>query len=134
MIVVDTNVIVGAYLHGPHAKEIEALIEQDREWFAPYLWRYEFRNVLAFYLRKELLDVSEALLIMQYAEARMRNQGRWTVSERVLDLAKASGRTSYDCEFVSLAKDLNVQLVTIDRKVLRQFPSIAISPREFISG
>lgn len=134
MIVVDTNVIVGAYLHGPHAKEIEVLLEQDREWFSPYLWRCEFRNVLALYLRKSLVGLAEASSIVQHAEARMRNREHWPVSERVLQFAQTSGCTSYDCEFVSVAIDLDVPLVTLDKKVLKQFPSIAISPVDFIAN
>jgi predicted nucleic acid-binding protein len=32
---------------------------------------------------------------------------------------------------VALADDLNVQLVTFDKKIVREFPDIAISPKEF---
>lgn len=130
---VDTNVIVGAYLHGPHAQEIEVLLERDREWFSPYLWRSEFRNVLALYLRKNLIGLAEASSIAQHAGTRLCNCERWPVSERVLQLAQSSGCTSYDCEFVSVASDLNVPLVTLDKQVLKQFPSIAVSPKEFTS-
>ena len=134
MIVVDTNVIAGVYLSGNSSKIIEAVTFKDKEWFAPYLWRSELRNVLALYCRKSMLNPDQATLIANRAEVRMRNRERWPVSERVLQLAQSSGCTAYDCEFVSVAVDLQLPLVTLDKKVLRQFPSIAISPADFIAS
>ncbi|MCF7816521.1 MAG: type II toxin-antitoxin system VapC family toxin [Kiritimatiellales bacterium] len=133
MIVVDTNVIAGTYLSGEASEIIEALTFKEKEWFAPYLWRSELRNVLALYCRQSLLNQEQALVIARRAEDRMRNRERWPVSERVLQLADLSGCTAYDCEFVSVALDLQLPLVTFDKKVLKQFPSIAVSPEEFIS-
>jgi hypothetical protein len=51
----------------------------------------------------------------------------------VLELAKRSGCTSYDCEFVSVALDLGVRLVTSDRQVLTAFPETAVSPEAFVA-
>jgi predicted nucleic acid-binding protein len=133
LIVVDTNVLVGVYLPGQHAEAIEASMARDGHWVAPYLWRSEFRNVLSLYLKKELIAFEDALRVACLAESRMRNREYWSMADRVLELAQSSGCTAYDCEFVSLANDLKVQLVTIDKQVLRQFPSIAVSPEAFVS-
>jgi predicted nucleic acid-binding protein len=40
----------------------------------------------------------------------------------VLTLALESGCSAYDCEFVALAKQLGVKLVTEDAKLRRAFP------------
>jgi predicted nucleic acid-binding protein len=133
LIVVDTNIIFGVYLPGQHAEAIEATLAKDGHLVAPYLWRLEFRNALSLYLRKELMTLSDASRIVGLAEARMRKREYWAMADRVLELAQSSGCTAYDCEFVSLAKDLNVQLVTLDQKVLKQFSAVAISPEEFVS-
>ena len=53
-------------------------------------------------------------------------------SAPVLAMAYSSGCAAYDCEFVYLAQLLGVPLVTADRKILREFPQVAISPAEFI--
>jgi predicted nucleic acid-binding protein len=45
--------------------------------------------------------------------------------ERVLQAASESRRSSYDCEFIALARELGVSLHTNDRKVLRGFPDVA---------
>ena len=43
----------------------------------------------------------------------------------VLDLVVSSTCTAYDCEFVGLAQELGVALVTTDQQILRDFPQIA---------
>jgi len=44
----------------------------------------------------------------------------------------ASDCSAYDCEYVALAQDLDVPLVTTDRQVLREFPKIAVSLEKFV--
>lgn len=55
------------------------------------------------------------------------------MASRVLNLASMSGCSAYGCEFVALAEDLGLTLVSFDKKVLRAFPSIAVSPVDFVS-
>ncbi len=55
-------------------------------------------------------------------------------SPQVLDLVAASTCSAYDCEFVALALDLGVPLVTVDQQVLRQFPTTAESLDDFVSS
>ena len=47
-------------------------------------------------------------------------------SAGVLAHVAASSMSAYDCEFVALAADLDVALVTADRKLLMAFPRIAV--------
>jgi predicted nucleic acid-binding protein len=47
-------------------------------------------------------------------------------SSDVLELAVSSGCSTYDCEFVVLARNLAIKLVTMDRKVLDAFPDLAV--------
>lgn len=60
MIVVDSNIIAYLYLPGRYTEKAEALLEQDGFWAAPVLWRSEFRNILAGYLRRKALDFDTA--------------------------------------------------------------------------
>ena len=43
-----------------------------------------------------------------------------------------SNCTAYDCEFVALADVERVQLVTVDRQILQEFPEVAISLDKFV--
>jgi len=60
MIVVDTNIICFLYLNGIYTGEAEQAFDRDPYWIAPLLWRSEFRNVLAGYIRKGVLTFSDA--------------------------------------------------------------------------
>lgn len=52
MIVVDSNVLAYLYLPGTYTAAAESLLEQEPNWAAPILWRSEFRNILAGYMRR----------------------------------------------------------------------------------
>ena len=55
MIVVDTNVIAYLFINGDQTEKAKSLLLYDAEWIAPFLWRSEFRNILALYIRKNIL-------------------------------------------------------------------------------
>ncbi len=134
MIVVDTNVISYLFLSGERSDQVEQLLAKGIHWAAPSLWRSEFRNVLASYLKQNLIDLDKAFQIISEAEQLMKGSEYQIVSSQVLRLSKASGCSAYDCEFVALAMDLNVPLVTYDKQLMTQFPLVAISPDEFLSS
>ena len=68
MVVVDTNIISYLYLPTEFTQYSELLLQLDSVWSAPILWRSEFRNILALYLRKNIIDLSTALEIQEQAE------------------------------------------------------------------
>jgi predicted nucleic acid-binding protein len=134
MIVVDTNIIGYLYLTSEKSILAEGALERDPLWAAPLLWRSEMRNVLGFYLRKGLLSLDDAGLIMEEATALMRGQEYGVTSNQVLELVSNSTCSAYDCEFVALARDLNVPLVTVDQQILKDFQETAVSLETFVSG
>lgn len=127
MIVVDTNIISYLFLPTPYTELVEQLYQQDTNWIAPPLWRSEFRNVLALYLRKKLISFEDALALQEQAELLLAETEMEASSSKILELVNTSQCSAYDCEFVALAKDLHLSLVTQDKKVLAQFPEIAKS-------
>jgi predicted nucleic acid-binding protein len=132
MIVADTNLIGYLHLTSVRSTQAEQALFKDPQWAAPLIWRSEFRNVLAQYLRRKLLALEDAQQIMNEALNLMSGREYQVVSFQVLDLVAASTCSAYDCEFVALARDLHVPLVTVDRQVLEQFPAIATSLDDFI--
>lgn len=132
MIVADTNLLVYLYVQGQRTEESEAVLRRDPTWAAPLLWRSEFRNVLIGLMRKRALLLEEAATIVEEAERWLTGHEYSVISQQVLSLASQSGCSAYDCEFVSLAKDLRVPLVTTDRQILRAFPTVAVSPAVFV--
>lgn len=68
---------------------------------------------------------------MQEAEALMLGKEFEIESQYVLDLVKQSRCSAYDCEYVALAQQLGINLVTADRKILTEFPALAVSLESF---
>lgn len=131
MIVVDTNTIAYLYLEGQHSKQAEYVLQRDPIWAAPLLWRSEFRNVLALYLRKKIIPYRDAVEILEQAETLMRGNEYAVASTDILELVKHSKCSAYDCEFISLSKSLGISLVTEDKKILTEFPNNAVSLHAF---
>ena len=131
MIVADTNLIAYLLVTGPYTDEAEAVYEKDPEWVAPLFWRSEFRNVLVLSVRRGLLSLQNAFDVMERAERMMKGREHQTASAGILRLASDSGCSAYDCEFVALALELNVPLVTSDNALIRKFKPTAVSMRAF---
>jgi predicted nucleic acid-binding protein len=127
MIVVDTNVIAYLWLPGKRTEAAERLLKKDPEWNAPLLWRSEFRNVLAGCLRHGNVKLETALQIAEGAESQMRGREFSVPSAQVLARVEEADCSAYDCEFVVLAEELGVNLVTSDKKLLKSFPGVARS-------
>jgi predicted nucleic acid-binding protein len=131
VIVVDTNAVVHLLLGGEQTAAARRAFGKDPEWAAPLLWRSEFRSVLSMLMRRQNLALTHALEAVREAELLMAGREFTVESQTVLELARESGCTAYDCEFVALASDLGVQLLTSDREVLAAFPTLAIAIERF---
>ena len=125
MIVVDTNIIAALYLPSDLTAQAENLLQREPQWAAPVLWCSEFRNVLALYLRKKILSFDEAYRIQSEAESLLADNEYDMASFEILQLAEVSGCSAYDCEFIALAKRLNVRLFTQDKQILAAFSNVA---------
>ena len=127
MIVVDSNVLAYLYLPGEYSTAAEALLEQDSDWAAPILWRSEFRNILAGYLRRKALTFEQANSLQREAESLLEGAEFEVESLAVLELVRDSDCSAYNCEFIALAMKLDTKLITMDKKLLRAFPKRAIA-------
>lgn len=132
MIVVDTNIISYLYITGDHSQQSEDLLSSDSNWVAPILWRSEFRNVLTLYLRKNLLNLNEILLILQQAEKLLDDHEYEIPSVNIMQLVKNCQCSAYDCEFVALAQYLDVPFITADKTIIHEFPNIAKPINSFL--
>ncbi|TFH73775.1 PIN domain-containing protein [Gammaproteobacteria bacterium LSUCC0112] len=132
MIVADTNTIAYLYLPTAQTDDAVSLLHKDPHWVAPLLWRSEFRNVLALYVRKGIIDLSTAIAMQSQAEQQLAENEYSVNSKDVLTLTSESGCSAYDCEFISLAKSLNLKLITSDRKLIQMFPEIAMTADDYL--
>jgi predicted nucleic acid-binding protein len=126
--VVDTNVVAALMLPTAANAEVAELLRQDPDWRLPPLWRSEFRQVLLKYVRADLATPEQALALWQKALERFELSEQPVAGHQVLALAITTGCSTYDAEFVVLARQLNCRLLTFDRKLLQLFPDLAMKP------
>ena len=132
MIVADTNLILYVNISSELSLLALRVLQKDSHWITPPLWQSEFRNALAGYMRRGM-SLEMAQEIMKDALRVMEERQVVPNSNRVLALAARSSCTAYDCEFVALAEQLGIPLVTADRQLIKAFPEIAISLEDFVA-
>jgi len=131
MIVVDTNVIAYLFISGELTLHAKNLLRKEPVWLAPILWRSEFRNVLSFYIHQNELSLINAIDLISEAENMMQGNEFEVRSKKVLELAEKSKCSAYDCEFISLSIDLNLKLVSSDKKLIKKFNNVVIPLNKF---
>ncbi len=131
MIVADSNALAYLTIRSEFSALAEAVFAVDASWAAPLLWLSEYRSTLAKYMQRRGMTMESALLSLRSAEEVIGGREYKVSSEKVLELVKNSGCTAYDCEYVALAQDLKVPLLTTNQQLLRAFPKTAVSLEKF---
>lgn len=126
MIVVDTQVMVYLLTGTGAGERAAALLRRDPEWTAPPILLSELRNVLVGFVRRGWLSERDALEIHDDAEAILGDRIASVPGLPVVDAALRGSLSAYDAEFVVLARQLGVPLVTADRVVLDGAPDVAV--------
>ncbi len=133
MIVVDANLIGYFFIEGEFSSLASQVFEKDPDWYAPLLWQSEVRSIVTKHFRFKKMPLIKSQQIMNEAHDLMIEHERFVSSSTVLDLISSSKCSSYDCEYVALAKEMNLTLVTFDKEVVGEFPQIAVFPNDFIT-
>lgn len=132
MIVVDTHIIAAMTLPVRFSAMATALHERDSAWEAPMLWKSEFLNLLSLYMRKGVIDRNDGFNALGFAERIIGSREHPVDSREVLDTMATCSCSSYDCEFVVLARKLDTKLITYDGKLLKEFPQLALTPELYL--
>jgi predicted nucleic acid-binding protein len=133
VIVADCTLIAQLGIGTESTATAENVYAIDPDWIVPPLWRSELRNVLRMYVTEAKMPVANAIARMSIAEERFGAAEHAVVSGDVLSIAAKSRCSAYDAEYVSLAREFAIPLVTSDRRLRDLFPRFALSPAEFIS-
>ena len=134
MIVADSNLIAYLLIPGDKSELADKVFLQDADWAVPLICRSEIRNILTLYMRHEGMSLSQARTTMEKAESLWRSREFTVPSDDVLELTFNHNITAYDGEFVVLATQLGVSLVTFDKAVRKTFPNTAISAENFLKS
>lgn len=126
MIVVDTNVILYMLIPGEKTNAAEELFKKDPDWIAPKLWLDEFVNVLCTYERNEMISPEEAISILDDGLNLMDERDYEVPPNLTLSVARRTGCSGYDSQFLGLAEQLGIKLVTCDKRIIKNCKDIAI--------
>lgn len=134
MIVADTNLIAYLLIPGEKSGLAEAVLRKDADWATPLLCRCELRNVLTLCMRHQSMTLAQAQQTMNKAERMLKRHEFVAPSDDILLLTSQTVLSAYDAEFVVLASQLGIPLVTFDKRVLQACPNLAIHPEAFVGN
>lgn len=132
MIVVDSNIIAARNLTSALTPKAERVEEKDPVWIVPVLWRYEFQNILATSIKVKQITPDHAWDVWQRVSDILLENESDPSPAKVIDLVAQHGITAYDGQFIALAMEMGVPLVTQDRELQGKFPRVAVSMDDFL--
>jgi predicted nucleic acid-binding protein len=112
--VIDASALAAIVFDEPRGDQVAGRIE-DCELVAPTLLAYEMANVCWVKLRRnprQRQELLAALLAPGLAPETLNVD-----HSAVIELAEQTGLTTYDASYLWLARDLGVELVTLDRQL-----------------
>jgi predicted nucleic acid-binding protein len=130
MIVVDANLLVRFHLEGESGDRAREAARREA-WAAPALWRSEFCSAMLRLIRAGEISREQALEYYGTCEQLLWGRTFSVRHEKALELAAGSDASSYDSEYVALANDLGLKLLTLDRPLIHHFPGTAIHLDEY---
>jgi predicted nucleic acid-binding protein len=133
VIVADTNLVAYLLIEGEKTDLARAVWATDSHWMLPTLWRSEFLNVLTTAVRAHVLTLIQAHDTWHVAQTVFGQSEVEPSGDAVLETAAARNLSAYDAQFVVAAADLEVPLVTSDRRLLQACLDIAVTPEKFIA-
>lgn len=131
MIVADASLLAHLLIPSPDSAVAEAVYRRDAEWSAPILWRSELSSVLLKHVRHSGMKIELAKEVLERARLVIKDREARPAATAVLEMAVSFKVSAYDAEYLVLARQLDVPLLTFDRKLQRAAKGIAIAPREF---
>lgn len=132
MIVVDANIIAQMTFPGRFSAAANALHEEDPQWVAPTLWKTDFLNILAVYWRKGMIDHSQTVIALDVAERLIGSREHAVDGKAIMELLIDSTCSAYDGEFIVLAKKLGTKVITYNKRLIEEFPDLAMTPEDYL--
>jgi len=133
VIVADVNLLVYLLVSGEFTLLAERALRRDRRWIAPRSHRAELPNVLATNVRAGVVRIETFDSLWRRAYRTVATPADSDPAE-VLRLSVESRIATYDCEYVAMARQRRLRLVTNDGPMQRAFPDVAVRLVDFAEG
>jgi predicted nucleic acid-binding protein len=134
MIVADASLLAHLLIPSPNSAVAEDVYRKDPEWSAPVLWRSELRSVLLKHIRHSGMEIELANAVVAKALLVIRDRETVPPTPAVLEAAVSFNVSAYDAEYLVVARQLGVALLTFDRQLHQAAPNLAIAPSAFASS
>ena len=134
MIVADASLLAHLLIPSLESALAEDVYRKDPEWSAPVLWRSELRSVLLKHMRHSGMKIELAKAVVEKALLVIRDRETLPPNLAVLEAALFFNVSAYDAEYLVVARQLGVPLLTFDRKLQQAAPELAIAPNAFASS
>jgi len=122
MIVADVNIVVNLFLEGNHSEKAGALYENDPNWVLPDIWIHEMTNVLSTYVKHGGLDRSMSMELLNSSLDYFLPATVSLPMDGVLACSLDYNISAYDAEYIYLAREKNIPLITVDKRLIRSIP------------
>lgn len=133
MIVVNLDVLVPLFIKSARTEECEDLYRAAPNWIVPPSWRGRFSEMLGERVAAGEMKWQNALARWEGA-ARILEAGERSVEpEALFSILAVHPITPTEAEFLVLATGLGTNLVTYDKKLLKMFPEVVMTPGQIIA-
>lgn len=133
MIIVDTNAVFHFFASKKQeGQDMKNVYELDKHWIVPYLFWYELLNVFCSQIKYASMTLERAQELYEMVRVFFYDRVYSSNPQKVLNIAVESECSVYDCEFVAIAIDFGIPLITYDKKILKTFSNIAMTADTFI--
>lgn len=133
MIVADANIVAALYFDGADTDSARLLLDRDGDWVVPGLWRHEMLNIAANYAKFTQSGTARIVAAWENADAQFADRIRPVDLGSALSMSIKHGISADDAQYVALAQELNVWLVTQDKKLRAAMPARTLSLRDAIA-
>lgn len=132
MMVVDANIIIYLFRESSFTSLARQAYALDRDWIVPELWEAEVLNGLMREVRAGFLSLNEAITAASNATAVLARKVHPCDPAEVLKTAAADHLTAYDAYYVTLARTMDVRLLTEDGLIKSNCRDVALSLKAFL--
>lgn len=133
MIVADTNIITYLMIKGKFTDQAEKVFYKDSDWVVPELWKHEFLNIMATLVSTKRSELNDVITCYEKAIKLFSRLEKEPNYHNVLTISIRHKISAYDAQFIALAMESDLPLITQDKQLTEKFPDFTQTMDRFIS-
>jgi len=132
MIVVDASVVAFLFIDGEESGIVRKLYQRDPEWVTPPILNHEMLTILAAVGSMEG-DSTAVEAIWREVRGVLGTRQQIPDPVRSLRLAVELGISGYDAQYLALAAQLHLPLLSCERRLLDALPGRVVNPESYLA-